>query len=234
MVKIKKDGIKNMYCSTCEKWMTEFYVSRHLHSKSHFIKKHFQKNRLQKKRKSNKLQKKLSIKSEHSTDCQTPETTKEFIFEGDTLKKCRHGLHNSVLEGCSDAQSSPHCSQDVQEKTKRHLFDSNREGENEEAEYIPQNILGVLELDDWDFDALLAGNENQNSYGKSTEQPQEMCSIPVQNIQSDHHGIQVEFPIQVVGGACQQSVCTVDHANQMSYYKCHVCNPATYKDYESW
>lgn len=39
MAKIKKDGIKNMHCSTCKTWMTEFYVSRHLHSKSHFTKK---------------------------------------------------------------------------------------------------------------------------------------------------------------------------------------------------
>ena len=37
-------------------------------------------------------------------NCQTPETANKFIFEGDTLKKCRHGYHNSVLEGCSDRE----------------------------------------------------------------------------------------------------------------------------------
>ena len=41
MGKIKKDGVKNIYCATCMKWMTEFYVSRHLHSKFHFTKKFF-------------------------------------------------------------------------------------------------------------------------------------------------------------------------------------------------
>ena len=42
MGKIKKDGIKNIYCSTCKTWMTEFYVSRHINSKSHFTKKIFE------------------------------------------------------------------------------------------------------------------------------------------------------------------------------------------------
>lgn len=53
MGKIRKDGVKNIYCSTCEKWMTEFYVSRHIHSKSHFTKKLFQTEHLQKTLKSN-------------------------------------------------------------------------------------------------------------------------------------------------------------------------------------
>ena len=42
MVKVRKDNIKNMYCSTCNKWMTEFYLSRHIQSKFHFTKKYFQ------------------------------------------------------------------------------------------------------------------------------------------------------------------------------------------------
>ena len=37
----KKDVIKNIYCATCEKWMTDFYVSRHIHSKFHYTKKFF-------------------------------------------------------------------------------------------------------------------------------------------------------------------------------------------------
>lgn len=49
MGKLKKDGVKNIYCATCEKWMTEYYVSRHIHSKSHFTKKFFMREHLQKK-----------------------------------------------------------------------------------------------------------------------------------------------------------------------------------------
>ena len=50
MGKLKKDGIKNIYCSTFEKWMTKFYVSRHIHSKFHFTKKLIATERLHKKR----------------------------------------------------------------------------------------------------------------------------------------------------------------------------------------
>ena len=49
MGKLKKDGIKNIYCSTCEKWITEFYVSRRIHSKFHFTKKFFATEHLHKK-----------------------------------------------------------------------------------------------------------------------------------------------------------------------------------------
>ena len=42
MGKIKKGGSKNMFCSTCKTWMTEYYVQRHLTSKSHFSNKYFE------------------------------------------------------------------------------------------------------------------------------------------------------------------------------------------------
>ena len=41
MGKVKKDSVKNIFCGTCMKWMTEIYVTRHLHSKFHFTKKLF-------------------------------------------------------------------------------------------------------------------------------------------------------------------------------------------------
>ena len=50
-IKLKKDGLKNIYCDTCKRWMNEFYVSRHLQSKSHFMKKNVEKRKYKKQNK---------------------------------------------------------------------------------------------------------------------------------------------------------------------------------------
>lgn len=93
MGKITKDGVKNIYCSTCEKWMTEFYVSRHILSKSHFTKKFFQTEHLQKTLKSH-VKKKLPSVLKHakgnkkkSTRVIQPEY-EHYRIHGATIKKC--------------------------------------------------------------------------------------------------------------------------------------------------
>ena len=66
MEKIKKVGVKNIYCSVCDTWVTEFYVSRHIKSKSHFTKKFFEKEYLKKK---NSTLKKREYVSKRATTC---------------------------------------------------------------------------------------------------------------------------------------------------------------------
>ena len=44
--------------------------------------------------------------------------------------------------------------------------------------------------------------------------------------------IKQSFQSKNMNDVYPQPVCTVDHANQISYYKCHVCNQ--HKDYEDW
>ena len=48
MGKVKRDAVKNIYCVTCDKFMTEFYVSRHIKTKYHFTEKFFDKQYLKK------------------------------------------------------------------------------------------------------------------------------------------------------------------------------------------
>lgn len=249
--------------------MTEFYVSRHIHSKFHFTKKFCQTEHLQNKLSlvkrakkkqyvSNCKQKKatLAIPSayEHykiqgatiqkysnvedlqligaesrslpdtgghemqtqsasqtlatgqvlpdylsaGERCKTPENLNEFVFEGDTLKKCSHSHSNVLLEGCSDIETSPSCSLDKREQVKQRLYECDHpEDANEEINEIPQNLLNALGFDyDWGMENEWTGNATQVSpIVENAGIPQEMFSV-----QQNQFQMSTEFPIEVVNG----------------------------------
>lgn len=214
MVKIKKDGLKNIFCATCKSWMTEFYVSRHLYSKSHFTKKHFEK-------KIYKRKSKLSTCSTTTQKFKTPERKEEYEYEikGDTIKKCRHN-HESVFEDCSDA-SQP-SALDEHSSVKKELFE-NQETVHNTFTCVPQNQLGLLDLNGtWDF--LF---DDENGASSSTNAGQSTEDMMQTELNSSK-----EFPTEILSGVFPE--CTDQHDNQMSFHKCQTCNPTTYKDYEDW
>ena len=93
MGKLKKDGIKNIYCSTCEKRMTEFYVSRHIHSKFHFAKKFFATEHLHKKQSKTKRLKERQ--SGANKNCKQENITatvqtdnQQYKIKGGTIQNC--------------------------------------------------------------------------------------------------------------------------------------------------
>ena len=95
MGKLKKDGIKNIYCSTCEKWMTEFYVSRHIHSKFHFTKKFFATEHLHKKQSQTKRVKKKQSGVNKSSNGKQKKITatvqsdyQQYKIKGGTIQNC--------------------------------------------------------------------------------------------------------------------------------------------------
>lgn len=253
MVKIIKDGVKNIYCVTCKKWMTDFYVIRHVHSKSHFTKKHFGKKKQSKRSKCitsdvkgrsaskkttyeerDTIKKscygpgKMIVKAEfpqdsaphlnESQNCKTPENEQVFELKGDTIEKRREHSRSHI-------ESSP---PDVYEKVKQRLFEREQEIENKKLDEIPQNILGLIGLENtWDIGSICDENQTDPPI-ESQEQSQDLFSVLVEDT------LQNELPIEVVNCVFPELICTDPHNNQISYYKCSVCNPATYKDYDSW
>ena len=103
MGKILKDGVKNIYCSTCEKWMTEFYVSRHIHSKSHFTNRLFQSEKLQKTLKLNVSKKSSSSQKQAKGNQMKSARVKgteyeQYRIHADTITKCNYAEGSDALE----------------------------------------------------------------------------------------------------------------------------------------
>lgn len=232
--KSKKDGLRNIYCCSCKKYMTEFYVNRHLQSKYHFTKKHFGNRQMKHKR-----------NSAETMLCKTPEKEYEyFTIQGDTIKKCKHHHNNILLEGCDD-MATDHLSANekvkqslFQEEIKQEQIDSSDREDKLDASYIfglPQNQLGLLDIDNsFDFQSVLLGEENSaNAENAGNTQPFSVQTI--QNVNQNEQRSMEDFPINLLSGVFKkEEVCHDFHHNQLSFYKCHICNPTTYKDYENW
>lgn len=231
-IKVRKSCLKNIYCATCKKWMTEFNVSRHISSKLH-MKKLDWKKCVQKQTLSFNTQKSSTCSAQSSGDFKnkTPEKQQDyehFQLQSDTIKKCRHTHENIILEGCSDFEASQ---SPLTDDVKKQPFDD-VESINTTFEEIPQNQLGVLGIEDcWDFEvALLGGESDISANGESVNTLQPISTGMVQNelITS------AEFPIEVLSGGFSEPICPGFHNNQIAYYRCHVCNSATSSDYVSW
>ena len=111
MGKRKKDGIKNIYCSTCEKWMTEFYVSRHIHSKFHFTKKFFATEHLHKKQSQTKRLKKRQ--SGANKNCKQKKITatvqsdyQQYKIKGGTIQNCSCDVEDLDLRKATNLSPS--------------------------------------------------------------------------------------------------------------------------------
>lgn len=162
------------------------------------------------------------------------EVIDEFKLEGDTIRKCKHKHRNIILEGCSDIEPSPPCAPDLFEKVKQRLFEKEQEeAKNAYLYECPQNILGVIGLDDWDFESILMGDDSRvTSPGTSKTGS---TSATLGNTSLNELNTSKDFPTELLSGVFPPTnVCDDPHNNQMSFYKCRICNPDSYKDYEDW
>ena len=132
MVKIKKDGVKNIYCSTCAKWMTEFYVSRHIHSKSHFTKKFFQTEHLQK---ALHAKKKLPSTLKHAKG--NKKKPRQVIKPGYE----HYRIHGDVIKNCSqtDDQSDLSARRSLPATTRGYEFRNGMMDQNAVIKQEPQD-----------------------------------------------------------------------------------------------
>ncbi|KAL4231502.1 hypothetical protein ACF0H5_009080 [Mactra antiquata] len=157
-----------------------------------------------------------SIALNNSPDIVTVyDSSGSFVLSGNTLKS-----ESQIID--DDPRSSP----DIFEKTRQ------RETEREKAQYakyeninpLPENFLGVCEYDNFDFGSLLnenGANETANAVSHL------LCS------ENDNFNTSTDFPTELLSGAFNQQ-CKDSHDNQISFYKCRLCNPTTYKDYADW
>jgi hypothetical protein len=209
----------NIYCATCKKWMIELYVNNHIQCRDHL-----------KRRKREIAAARRKIKQKTS---EKSEVTDEFKLECDTIRKCKHRHRNILLEGCSDAEPSPPSSPDLVEKVKQRLFEREKEEEAKKAclYECPQNVLGVIDLDYWDLESLLMGDESR---GMSPDN----ASTSVKsfgNTSLNELNTSKDFPQELLSGRFPSTVlCNDPHDNQVLFYKCPICNPDSYKDYEDW
>lgn len=231
---VRKGCLKNIYCSTCKKWMIEFNVSRHISSKLHMTRRSEKEKRLQKETLTSRP-KRLTSCSSGDFKSKTPEKQQEyeqFQLQGDTLKKCSHTHQNIFMKSCNDLLSSQSPPKDTSDKVKKQLFNED-EAVNTTFEELPQNQLGVLGIEDcWDFDVALLGDESDiNANGENVNMLQPISIEMVQNVPN----ASAEFPIEVLSEGFSEARCSGFHNNQIAYYRCHVCNSAASSgDYVSW
>lgn len=137
------------------------------------------------------------------------------------------------MEGCSDAEPSPPSSPDLVEKVKQRLFEREKEEEAKNAclYECPQNVLGVIDLDNWDLESLLMGDESR---GMSPDNASTSVKS-LGNTSLNELNTSKDFPQELLSGRFPSTVlCNDPHDNQISFYKCPISNPDSYKDYEDW
>lgn len=224
MVKIKKDRIKNIYCGTCKTWMTEFYVSRHLCSKSHFMKKHFKRLKIRVNRKLKSI-----TQSDENMICKTPENQQgheEFKLQGETLKRCSHNHNNRFLDGCSDLYDKYPVEASI--TSKKELFERNQPVQTYE---YPQNQLGLWNIDtSFDFEIVLLDDEKENVEPQVSFSTNSKPNLTQEELNTSTSS----FPVEILSGVFPPFKCEDPHYNQILFYKCQACIPATYKNYENW
>lgn len=176
----------------------------------------------------------------------------QYIIQGDTIKKCKHEHKNILLEGCDNLKTGSLADKynkamktlfTEEEEIKQEQFDLNDHQEHsslneKNSTYdleVPQNELGLLDIDSsFDFVSVLQDELDRVNIDHAVDtQP-----FSVQTIQNDFQNEQNtldEFPLELLSGVFKkEEVCHDFHHNQLSFYKCHFCNPATFKDYENW
>ena len=146
----KKCTFKNIYCSTCDEWVSEYYISCHLNGEFH--ERRFQKQTAMKSCYGRRFRRQNEKEKKHENfmkDYETPEQESDcYIIEGSMLKKT------------DDDKSRKPISPDFF-KAKQRLFDkaggdheTEPGGANEKAKKWPENLLdntcynGMLP---WDF-----------------------------------------------------------------------------------
>ncbi|WAR26053.1 hypothetical protein MAR_011757 [Mya arenaria] len=231
-MKVRKSGVKNIYCSTCKKWITDCFVGRHVQSKTHFMKN-----------------------QNHELHPRKPKL-KSAMDSGSISST--HVMKNVKDKVSDKQQEATHCT--VQGDAVTHYT---IQGEkvmtwgSEAFQELPQNVLGLSGLDDtWDFESTLMNDEHATENGITTDNGINGVDVQPRSVQyTTHNGLNpwtefstevlsgacpdgsvasTEFPIDVLSGVFPERVCDDPHHNQISYFKCHLCNPTTYKDYESW
>lgn len=252
----KKRSFKNIYCSTCNYWVAEYFLSCHLNSIAHG------------RRYKNQVQQ--PVQSSTDTDnmtIQTPEKTYDsYIIQGSTLKKRSFEVKN-VLGECSDTSTrSP--SPDIFASAKQRLFNTDAvsstslspsifssleqnlsEVSANEIKELPQNQLEIIDLMDYD-----------DNPSNSEESPQSVCFLSQSTQRSEN--ARDRFPLSLLSGQftdkstdgkyiieivkdesddedhlsemVKDEPCQDDHLNQISFYKCPKCNPDCYLMYEKW
>ena len=215
----KKRTFKNIYCSTCEEWVSEYYLSCHLNSVFH--ERRFQKQTSKKilYKQKNQGQNKKQKKGQKTllNDYETPDQDSDcYIIEGSTLKKA------------ADIKSNKIVSPDLFSQARQRLFEKGHVSENE-TELGSGNekakIWSENQLDNSYYDGMLPWDfSDSNSSMKSV-------SLLANDTRHDENGTQ-NFPLNLLSGTFPKSPCEEDHLNQLSFYRCARCNPETYKDYE--
>ena len=236
----KKRTFKNIYCSSCDVWLSEYFLSCHLNSVFH--ENRFKKQTLvNKKPKVNKSNEKDIKSNDWSETCfsidtdsnvsasilnlQSIETCKvstpientpdhsqnsDYVIRGSTLKKREDIIHPS--------RSSP----DLFSQVKQALFEKEQAHEYSKINDIPQNQLGLM---DYDGNPWIIVNSDSDTSTKSPRTT-ECC----ENAQDGFDSV----PLHLLSGTFDNTACTEEHLNQISFYRCARCNPNSYKDYENW
>lgn len=118
------------------------------------------------------------------------------------------------------------------------LFEKEQELANNKDQTIPKNNLEDFKLDDnWNFQNALLNVENHlNTSIQSGGQLQPLIANLMQNTGIKELESTADFPLDLLSGTFvnQEPICSDPHCNQISFYKCNVCNPSTYRDYQSW
>lgn len=154
---IKKDGIRSIYCASCKKWMTEFYVSRHLQSKFHFTKKHFKKgNSKNTKTVRRKTEDANSSKPEKELECE------QDGIQGGKVSTCE----NVFVEGCGEFENSLTFTTDTPNQVKHQLFE--QEPKHYTFEEIQRNQLDLFGImDNWNWDENMDNENGANEFYES-------------------------------------------------------------------
>jgi hypothetical protein len=212
----KKRTFENLYCSTCDVWMTEYRLSCHLNSRTHV----------------RQLSKQTSVDKRLNRGCaitfHTPEKQIEgYIIDGDTLENWSSEDSNIVR------RRSP--SPEMFDQVKRELFEREQKKEYEKLHEIPEHQLGIMDYDGttWNHDSNPQWTLSSNSSTSSKS-----VSLLPQNFSQCEGGCNAvmndDFPLNLLSGTFTQSACTEDHLNQIGFLKCSLCNPKGYKDYQDW
>lgn len=150
---------KTIYCSVCDKWLSEGCIVRHIRCHTHRQKK--QKMVCDNKKQKNKAVEMTSTPEKSEND----KAYEHYRIEDHTIKKCPHEHKSILLEGCSyfeKTESSPE--KGVFESARQLRFDK-------ECEFAQKNgydgdVPQTLEVD-WDW--LGEENNNPSSNPEKTE-----------------------------------------------------------------
>ena len=163
----------------------------------------------------NKLKSALDCEISTDRDGQSNENADSdiYVISGDTLKQCSHNHKDIFTEGCSQLHEE-RASPDLFDDVKQQRFDN-------EMRKIKQFEMSVPQLDIEDeFDIVSALNDANTL----DEQPS-----------TNENKLNSRFPVHLLSGKfpSNESECSLLHDNQMAHWTCALCNPKSYKEYDS-